>query len=220
MQWTYRQRPPYRLILKPWNRITTLISANVSTTAPNGLSNETPIVKNDSPSEDFDVPGWPSAGRPSDSCRHTRSPGKRPGQRSAQKAVIQELRSALNETMFKTLTLLRYSVQGISNFITLILVGTRCRRTRVRQHNCAHKTQNGKMLKRSAEGSAESTKWGQIVSPGPPRAQNGGKLCSRRTRILNILFQFLDTIWSMRTDTKAFCVLGGPDAKVTQNTLG
>ena len=97
-------------------------NSNVSTTAPNGLSNETPIVKNDSPSEDFDVPGWPSAGRPSDSCRHTRSPGKRPGQRSAQKAVIQELSSALNETMFKTLTLLRYSVQGISNFITLILV--------------------------------------------------------------------------------------------------
>ena len=102
----------------------------------------------------------------------------------------------------------------------LFLEGTRCRRTRVRQHNCAHKTQNGKMIERSAEGSAESTKWGQIVSPGPPRAQNGGKLCSRRTRILNILFQFLDTIWSMRTDTKAFCVLGGPDAKVTQNTLG
>ena len=29
--------------------------------------------------------------------------------------------------------------------------GTRCRRTRVLRHNCAHKTQNGKMLKRSAE---------------------------------------------------------------------
>ena len=31
------------------------------------------------------------------------------------------------------------------------LLGTRCRRTRVLWHNCAHKTQNGKMLKRSAE---------------------------------------------------------------------
>ena len=32
-----------------------------------------------------------------------------------------------------------------------IFLGTRCRRTRVLRHNCAHKTQNGKMLKRSAE---------------------------------------------------------------------
>ena len=30
-------------------------------------------------------------------------------------------------------------------------MGTRCRRTGVLRHNCAHKTQNGKMLKRSAE---------------------------------------------------------------------
>ena len=80
MHKTYHQWPPYGFKLKAWNR--TFNSALVSTTTPNlpVRQQKRPKHKNrkdGSLSEVDGAPGWSSAGRPSDSCRRMRSPGKK-----------------------------------------------------------------------------------------------------------------------------------------------